>query len=90
MLKVPASLSGAFETQLGQRKIPDQQRRDFHKWLGFVDFDETALTGVREALLRLAKISSEGQIRNPRAQSSPSRSRVLPYGRHSQIAVNAH
>jgi len=39
MLKVPASLSGAFETQLGQRKIPDQQRRDFHKWLRFyMDF----------------------------------------------------
>jgi len=39
MLKVPASLSGEFETQLGQRKIPDQQRRDFHKWLRFyIDF----------------------------------------------------
>ena len=35
MLVVPASLSQAFETQLNQRNVPDQQRRDFHKWFRF-------------------------------------------------------
>jgi len=39
MLPVPASLSQSFESQLSQRNIPDQQRRDFHKWLRFyLDF----------------------------------------------------
>lgn len=39
MLTVPASLSQAFESQLSQRNIPDQQRHDFHKWLRFyLDF----------------------------------------------------
>ena len=39
MLVVPASLSQAFETQLNQRNVPDQQRRDFHKWFRFyLDF----------------------------------------------------
>ncbi|MDI1232517.1 MAG: hypothetical protein PSU93_15400 [Methylobacter sp.] len=39
MLPVPASLSQAFESQLAQRNIPDQQRSDFHKWLRFyLDF----------------------------------------------------
>lgn len=39
MLTVTASLSQAFEAQLGQRNVPDQQRRDFHKWLRFyLDF----------------------------------------------------
>jgi hypothetical protein len=39
MLTVTASLSQAFESQLSLRNIPDQQRRDFHKWLRFyLDF----------------------------------------------------
>ncbi|OAI24243.1 integron integrase [Methylomonas sp. BW4-1] len=39
MLAVPASLSQAFETQLHQRNVPEQQRRDFHKWFRFyLDF----------------------------------------------------
>jgi integron integrase len=39
MLTVPASLSQTFESQLSLRNIPDQQRRDFHKWLRFyLDF----------------------------------------------------
>ena len=39
MLAVPASLSQAFEAQLNQRNVPDQQRRDFHKWLRYyLDF----------------------------------------------------
>jgi len=35
MLTVTPSLSQAFESQLSLRNIPDQQRRDFHKWLRF-------------------------------------------------------
>jgi len=35
VLTVTAPLSQAFEAQLGQRNVPDQQRRDFHKWLRF-------------------------------------------------------
>jgi hypothetical protein len=35
MLTVPASLSQSFESQLSLRNIPDQQRRDCHKWLRF-------------------------------------------------------
>ena len=35
MLAVPSSLSQAFEAQLNQRNVPDQQRRDFHKWLRY-------------------------------------------------------
>ncbi len=39
MLTVTASLSQAFEAQLGQRNVPDQQRCDFHKWFRFyLDF----------------------------------------------------
>ena len=39
MLTVPASLSQSFESQLSLRNIPDQQRRDCHKWLRFyLDF----------------------------------------------------
>jgi hypothetical protein len=39
MLTVTASLSQAFEAQLSQRNVPDQQRRDFHKWPRFyLDF----------------------------------------------------
>jgi hypothetical protein len=39
MLTVTASLSQAFELQLSLHNIPDQQRRDFHKWLRFyLDF----------------------------------------------------
>lgn len=39
MLAVPLSLSQAFEAQLVQRNVPDQQRRDFQKWLRFyLDF----------------------------------------------------
>lgn len=39
MLAVPASLNQAFEAQLNLRNVPDQQRRDFHKWLRFyLDF----------------------------------------------------
>lgn len=39
MLTVPASLSQTFESQLSLRNIPDQQRRDCHKWLRFyLDF----------------------------------------------------
>ena len=39
MLTVTASLSHAFESQLSLRNIPDQQRRNFHKWLRFyLDF----------------------------------------------------
>lgn len=39
MLTVPASLSQTFESQLSLRNIPDQQRRNFHKWLRFyLDF----------------------------------------------------
>jgi hypothetical protein len=35
MITVPAPLSQAFEAQLSQRNIPDQQHREFHKWLKF-------------------------------------------------------
>jgi len=35
MLAVPASLSQTFEAQLNQHNVPDQQRRDFHKWLRY-------------------------------------------------------
>jgi hypothetical protein len=39
MLTVLASLSQSFESQLSLRNIPDQQRRDCHKWLRFyLDF----------------------------------------------------
>ena len=39
MLAVPLMLSQAFEAQLNQRNVPDQQRRDFHKWFRFyLDF----------------------------------------------------
>ena len=39
MLPVPASLSQSFESQLSLRNIPEQQRRDCHKWLRFyLDF----------------------------------------------------
>jgi hypothetical protein len=39
MLADPASLSQAFEAQLNQRNVPDQQRRDFHKWFRYyLDF----------------------------------------------------
>lgn len=38
-LTVPASLSQTFESQLSLRNIPDQQRRNFHKWLRYyLDF----------------------------------------------------
>jgi hypothetical protein len=35
MLTVTASLSQAFEAQLGQRNVPDQQHRKFQQWLKF-------------------------------------------------------
>lgn len=39
MLSVPLSHSQAFESQLVQRNVPDQQRRDFQKWFRFyLDF----------------------------------------------------
>jgi hypothetical protein len=39
MLVVPLSLSQAFEAQLVQRNVPDQQHRDFQKWIRFyLDF----------------------------------------------------
>jgi integron integrase len=39
MLPVPTSLSQTFESQLSQRNLPEQQRREFHKWLRFyLDF----------------------------------------------------
>jgi hypothetical protein len=39
MLTVTASHNQAFEALLGQRNVPDQERRDFHKWLWYyLDF----------------------------------------------------
>jgi len=46
MLTVTASLNHAFESQLSLRNIPDQQRRDFNKWLWFyLDFDQSQFIG---------------------------------------------
>lgn len=73
MLAVPASLSQAFDTQLQQRNVPEQQRRDFHKWFRFyLDFcskygSNPNLTASFAAFDE--KLQSKGQSETQRQQA---------------------
>jgi hypothetical protein len=73
MLTVPESLSQTFEAQLSLRKMPDQQRRDFHKWLRFY-LDFCAKYGLNVVLTRSFagfddKLKSKGQSDSQRQQT---------------------
>lgn len=73
MLAVPVSLSQAFEAQLDYRNVPDQQRRDFHKWFRFyLDFcnkyhTKPDLTASFAAFGE--KLQSKGQSETQRLQA---------------------
>jgi hypothetical protein len=73
MLVVPASLSQAFEAQLKERNIPDQQHRDFQKWLRYyLDFcskynSAPKLTASFAAFDK--KLQSKGQTETQRQQA---------------------
>jgi hypothetical protein len=91
MFTVTASLSQAFESQLSLRNIPDQQRRDFHKWLRFyLDFcnkytldpkHTASFAGFDE------KLKSKGQSDAPKKTGSPVYCHLLPNNRHYSIAA---
>ncbi len=73
MLAVPLSLSQAFEAQLVQRNVPEQQRRDFQKWLRFyLDFCDK-YDSKPELTASFAKfdekLQSKGQSESQRQQA---------------------
>jgi hypothetical protein len=73
MLSVPLPLSLAFEAQLVQRNVPDQQRRDFQKWFRFY-LDFCNKYGLKpELTARFAafdkKLQSKGQSESQRQQA---------------------
>jgi hypothetical protein len=73
MLSAPASISQAFEAPLNQRNLPDQQRRDFHKWFKFyLDFcnkyDSNPKLNASFAAFD-EKLQSKGQSETQRQQA---------------------
>ena len=73
MLTVPASLSQVFETQLNHRKVPDLQRRDFHKRFRFY-LDFCNKSGANPKLTASfapfdEKLQSKGQSETQRQQT---------------------
>lgn len=80
MLAVPVSLSQAFETQLDQRNIPDQQRRDFHKWFRFyLDFCNKYDTNPN-LTASFASFDEKRQSKGQPETQRLCRSQLLPHG----------
>jgi len=73
MLAVPVSLSQAFEAQLVQRNVPQQERRDFQKWFRFyLDFCDKydAKPEITASFAAFdEKLQSKGQSESQRQQA---------------------
>lgn len=88
MLTVTASLSQVFESQLSLRNILDQQRRDFHRDLGFIWIFAQSTLRTRSLPLVLPGLTNKLQSKGQSDAQRMDARHLLPNDRHPSIAAD--